>query len=148
MKIANILVPVKGIPADEEAIRFAAGVARAQKSRLYSIYVIELKRSLPLDAESAPEIQQGEQILERADEVARAAGVHLETELLQARVVGPVLLDEAVQRKVDLIVMGVPYRPPLDDFYLGATVRYILKNAVCRVWLCREPVPAPENVKK
>lgn len=138
MKFSNILVAVKGNLVDDDAIRLAGALARQYKAKVWAIYVIELRRSLPLDVESTPEIQHGEEILEHVDALANSLGVHIETELLQARVVGPVLLDEATERNIDLMILGLPYRAPLDEFHLGAAVRHVLKNASCRVWLCRE----------
>lgn len=148
MKFSNILVPIKGHAVDEDAIQLACAIARQQKAKVWAIYVIELRRSLPLDVESAPEIQHGEQILDRADQVANAMGVQIETELVQARVVGPVLMDEAAERNIDLIVMGIPYRPPLDDFHIGEAVRHVLKHATCRVWLCREKATGEPKASK
>ena len=138
MKFSKILVPVKGMPIEDQAIRVACQTARQDKAKVVIIHIIEMRRALPLETENAPEIQRGEQILEHAFDIAREIGVQPDTELLQARAVGSVLLDEVANRKVDLMVMGVPYRPPLDEFYLGSAVRYILKNAPCQVWLCRE----------
>ncbi|MBI4788285.1 MAG: universal stress protein [Chloroflexi bacterium] len=145
MKFTKILVPVKGLPGEDQAIRVACLTARQDKAKVVIIHIIEMRRALPLETENAPEIQHGEQILEHAFKVAREAGMQPDTELLQARAVGSVLLDEAANRKVDLIVMSVPYRPPLDEFYLGSAVRYILKNATCQVWLCRQAASDLKN---
>ena len=93
---------------------------------------------MPVDSENAPEIERGEQMLQRAEKLAKDLGIHAETELLQARVAGSVLLDEAAERGVDLIVMGVRYREPVGELFLGSTAIYVLKNAPCQVWLCRE----------
>lgn len=138
MKFSKILVPVKGHAVDDQVIRLACITARQYKAKVSVLHVIEMRRSLPLEAENAPEIQHAEEILEHVSQVAREAGYQVQTELLQARAVAPVLLEEAADRGSDLIIMGVPYRPPLEEFYIGSTVRYILKNAVCPVWLCRE----------
>lgn len=145
MKFNRILVPVKGVPIEDQAIRVACGTARQFKSKVIIVHVIEIRRNMPLEAESTPEIQHGEVILEHAFQVAREAGVQPETELLQARVVGPVLLEEATNRAVDLIVMGVPYRQPIDEFYLGSSVKFMLKNAACQVWLCRQAATEPKS---
>lgn len=144
MKFNRILVPVKGVPIEDQAIRVASHAARQDKAKVIIVHVIEIRRNMPLEAENTPEIQHGEVILEHAFQVAREAGVQAETELLQARVVGPVLMEEANNRGVDLIVMGVPYRQPIDDFYLGSSVRHILKNAACQVWLCRQAATEPK----
>lgn len=150
MKFTKIMVPVKGSAIDEETVRLACATARQHKARVLVIHVIEIRRNLPLEAENAPEIQHGELVLENAENYARDTGVQIETELLQARVAGPVLLDEATERGVDLIIVGIPYRKPLEEFYLGSVARYLLKNAPCQVWLCREAsTPAePGRAKK
>lgn len=149
MKFSKILVPIKGHAVDDQVIRLACITARAYKAKVSILHVIEMRRSLPLETENAPEIQRAEEILDRASQVAREVGVQVQTELLQARAVAPVLLDEATERGTDLIIMGVPYRQPLEEFYIGSTVRYILKNAACPVWLCREQAsPLPGDQKK
>jgi basic amino acid/polyamine antiporter, APA family len=141
-KFNKILVPVAGMPYDDEVIRFASLVARQDKASVVLIYVIEIQRTLPLDAENASEIERGEAVLQHAEQVANQNKVRAETELLQARVVGSVLLDEANERGVDLIIMGVPYREPIGESFLGATASHMMKNASCPVWLCREAAPA------
>lgn len=144
MAYSNILVPVKGLPADEAAIRLACQIAKLTKARVVAIHVIEVQRNLPLDAENEMQMQRAEMLLDRAEQVARTVHGTLETDLLQARAAGVALVDEAVARRADLIVMGIPYRNPLGDFQLGTTTLYLLKNAPCPVWLCREAMP-PEK---
>lgn len=138
MKFSKILVPVEGIPSDDDAIRLACQTARSAKAKVLVISVIEVERALPLDAENVPQAQHAELALEHAEELGRTVGCRVEAELLQARVAGPALVDEASARGVDLIIMGIPYRKPLGDFYLGTTANYVLKNAPCQVWLCRQ----------
>ncbi len=148
MPYSNILVPVKGLPADDTAIRLACQVAKPDKARVTAINVIEIQRNLPLNSENVTQMQRAETVLEHAEQVAHAARGTLETELLQARTAGVALVDEAVERQVDLIILGIPYRSPLGDFQLGTTTQYILKNARCPVWLCREAIPtAPAAAK-
>ena len=144
MHYSNILVPVKGILADDAAIRLACQIAKQDKGRVTAINVIEIQRNLALSTENAAQMQRAETMLERAEQVAHSVRGTLETELLQARAAGVALVDEAIERRVDLIILGIPYRNPLGDFQLGTTTQYILKNARCPVWLCREAVP-PET---
>ena len=49
MAFQRILVPVIGTEADEEAIRLACQLARKNKAKIWAVYVITLKRSLPLE---------------------------------------------------------------------------------------------------
>lgn len=142
MTFLHILVPVKGIPADDAAIRLACQIAKGTKAQIIAIYVIEVERNLPLEVEDEERMRYADKVLGHAEHIAKSLRSTLETEVLQARAAGAALMDEAAARKVDLIVMGIPYRQVLGgDFQLGTTTQYVLKNATCPVWLCREAAP-------
>jgi nucleotide-binding universal stress UspA family protein len=51
--------------------------------------------------------------------------------------VGTAIVDEALEREVDLIVMGIGFKRKFGEFDMGHTAPYVLKNAPCRVWLAR-----------
>ena len=137
IRASRILVPVNGNPTDDEAVALACEVARRGKASVYAIYVIEVKRTLPLDVDLPPEAAKGDTILGRAERVADEFGIDLETEILQARDVGTAIVDEALEREVDLIVMGIGFKRKFGEFDLGHTAPYVLKNAPCRVWVAR-----------
>ncbi len=142
MTFSHILVPVKGIPADDVAMRLACQIAKSSKARLIAIHVIEIERKLPLAIEDETRLQYADTILAHMEQIAQSLRSTLETEVLQARAAGAALVDEATTRGVDLIVMGIPYRQvPDGDFQLGTTTHYILTHATCPVWLCREAAP-------
>lgn len=140
MAFDRILVPVKGDTADKEAIRLACSISSKKKGKIFVVYVIEVKRALPLDAELEPEIRKGEEILNQTEKLARELDCEVETELLQARDVGPALVDEVVNKDITIIVIGVGYKKRFGEFSLGSITPYILKNAPCRVLVYREPV--------
>jgi nucleotide-binding universal stress UspA family protein len=133
----RILVPVNGNVIDDEAVALACDTGRRSKSSVYAIYVIEVKRTLPLDVDLPSEAAKGDAVLSHAEQLAEEFGVNLETEILQARDVGTAIVDEALERDVDLIVMGIAYKRKFGDFDMGQTAPYVLKNAPCRVWLAR-----------
>ncbi len=135
MEFHKILVPVIGTEADDEAIGLACRLAKKDKGKVWAVYVITVKRTLPLDAEIEPESKKAEEILDHAESVAEGQDYEIETELLQAREAGPTIVDEAVEREVDLILMGVKYKRRFGQFSLGSVVPYVLKNAPCRVIL-------------
>jgi nucleotide-binding universal stress UspA family protein len=137
IRASRILVPVNGNPTDDEAVALACEVARRGKASVYAIYVIEVKRTLPLDVDLPPEAAKGDTVLARAEHVADEFGVQLETEILQARDVGTAIVDEALEREVDLIVLGIGFKRKFGEFDLGHTAPYVLKNAPCRVWVTR-----------
>ena len=139
MRSGKILVPVNGEKTDEETIKLACTLAKREKGKIHVVYVIKVIRSLPLEAEINPEIRRGEEVLDRAERIAGGEDCEIETELLQAREIGPAIVDEAAERAVDLIIVGISYKMRFGEFSLGDTLPYILKNAPCRVLVWREP---------
>ena len=139
MEFHKILVPVVGTKADEEAIRLACVLAKKSKGKIRAVYVITIKRTLPLDAEIQPAIIQAEDSLDRIASIAEEEGCEIDTDLLQAREVGPTIVDEAAERGADLIVMGVPYKTVFGQFSLGDVLPYVLQHAPCRVLLYHQP---------
>lgn len=140
MKLERMLVAVNGKDTDEETVKLACDLAKKAKAKVYAVYVIEVKRSLPLDATIEPEIEKAEKALSRAEEVAAERDYEVETELIQARDVGPAIVDEAVEKDVDLIVMGFGYKKRFGVFSLGRVIPYVLEEAPCRVLLYRENI--------
>ncbi len=142
MEFKSILVPVAGTEADDEAILLACSLAKKAKSKVWSVYVITIERSLPLEAEIESEIQKAEGILGHIEKVAGMEATQLQTDVLQARDAGPAIVNEAVERGADLIVMGIEYKNRFGQFSLGEIVPYVLKNAPCRVLLYQKRSPA------
>ena len=141
MEFHNILVPVTGTEADEEAMKLTCRLAKKNKAKIRAVYVITVKRTLPLDAEIEPEIQKAEGILDHIERVAEEQDYEVETDLLQAREAGPTIVDDAVEQEADLILMGVKYKRRFGQFSLGSTVLYVLRNAPCRVILYHQYTP-------
>jgi nucleotide-binding universal stress UspA family protein len=138
MDFKSILVPVVGTEADREAIKLACRLARRDKGKIWVVSVIAIKRALPLDAEIDSEIQDAEAVLDSVERVAEEEDYEVETDVLQAREVGPAVIDEAVERGVDLILMGISYKRRFGQFSLGGVVPYVLKNAPCPVILYQQ----------
>lgn len=145
MEMTRILVPFAGNKADVEAIKLACKLAKGAKSKVYVVYVIEVERSLPLDAELEPEMKKGEEVLRKAELIAGEQDCEVETDLLQAREVGPAVVDEAIERGVGMIVLGMGYKKRFGEFSLGQTIPYVLKNSPCSVMIYREPIPKEES---
>jgi nucleotide-binding universal stress UspA family protein len=135
MEAKRVLVPVRGSDADEETMRLACQLAKKAKGKVWAVSVVAIKRSLPLDAEIESELKKAETILDKVEEVAEEEDYEVETDVLQAREVGPAIVDEAVERGVDLIVMGISYKQRFGQFSLGNVIPYVLKNSPCPVML-------------
>ena len=140
MGFSKILVPVSGTGADEEAINLACSLAKKDKSIVCAVYIIPIQRTLPLDAEVEPEISKGEEVLNHIEDIAIEQGCGIEADLLQAREVAPAIVDEAEERGVDLILMGIEYGERFGEFSLGDIVPYVLKNARCRVIIYQQSI--------
>ena len=138
MDFTRILVPVNGTEVDDEAVRLACRLAKREKGRIWAVYVIAVRRALPLDANIEPEIKRAEAILDHTESVAEEEEYQLETELLQAREPGPTIVDEAAESEADLILMGIEYKKRFGQFNLGSVVPYVLENAPCRVILYQQ----------
>ena len=134
----RVLVPVDGNKAGDEAVALACDLVKRTKGQVFVIYIIQVSRALPLDAELIMENARGEEILDRAKRIGEERNCELDTRLLQAREAGPAIVDEAVERGVDLVMMALTYQKRFGEFDVGSTASYVLKNAPCRVWVCRE----------
>jgi nucleotide-binding universal stress UspA family protein len=140
VELKSLLVPVDGSPESARALEFACSLAKRSKGRVHVVHVIEVKRSLPLDAELVTEALRGEEILDEAEKLARRMDLEVEGDLLQAREAGHAIIDEAAERGVDAIVIGVPFSRPFGEFELGRVPGHILENAACEVILLRMPL--------
>lgn len=135
------VVALSGHPNGQRLIRLVAQLARIHKAELVGVHVVEIDWSMPLDMDVAGRSEEIQQVLDMAEGAAESAGVKLESVLLQARDVGAALVDEAVERGADLLVIGLAYRTKFGgDFAIGRTIPYVLKNAPCAVWVVREPI--------
>ena len=141
MEFHKILVPVGGTPVDEDALDLAISLARKNKAKVLVIYVVEVGRGLPLDVSLGGEMKRGNEVLNKAEELATEADYEVEVDDLQCRDAGPAIVDEVVEREMDLIVMGIPYKRRFGEFDLGRVVPYVLKNAPCAVWVARDAIP-------
>ena len=135
------IVALNGGPSDERIVRFVTASARQTKAEVIGVHVVEIDWTLPLDSDIAGRSEEVQRVLDSAEAVAEEAKVKLEPVLLQARDVGAAIVDEAVERAADLLVVGLPYRKRFGgDFAIGRTIPYILQNAPSAVWVLRDPI--------
>ena len=139
--LRRVLVPVSGGESDEQAVRLACSLVE-KKGTVYLFNVLEVARDLPLDAPPQSDVERSDALLERMERVGHSEKRNVETEAVQAREAGPTVVNEAIERSVDAIVMGVDYSEARGEFELGSAVNYVLRRAHCQVWLSRGPAPA------
>ncbi|MGH2475923.1 MAG: universal stress protein [Candidatus Limnocylindrales bacterium] len=135
------VVALNGGPSDARIVRLVAAQAARSKAELIAVHVVEIDWTLPLDADIAGRSEEVQQVLDTAEGIVERYKVPMEPVLLQARDVAAAIVDEATERGVDLLVLGLPYRKRFGgEFAIGRTIPYVLQNAPCAVWVVREPM--------
>ena len=141
----RLVVPVAGSAIDARVLDILPDLFRKEGGDVTFLYVVEVPQAMPLDAELPTEIEDGERALRNAERVARhalpARATQIVTELLQARAVGPAIVDEAIERAADAIVMTASIHRKHGRDSLGDTTEYVLLHAPCEVVVIRT---APE----
>ena len=141
MELEKLLVAARGYGVDQIAVELACKIGKKSKSKIFIVYVIEVNRSLPVDAIIKSDMEAAEKVLLEAEEYAQQNDFNVETEIIQARDVGPAIIEVARQNKVDMIIMSMNYKKRFGSFTMGNAVPHVLEEAPCRVLICREPKP-------
>jgi nucleotide-binding universal stress UspA family protein len=136
----QLVVAVNGTSVDPIILDLAATISKRDKTHVAVVYVVEVGQQLPVDADLPDELERGERILIAAEKTARERGLRATYDVLQARSVGAAIVDEAVQRGADLIVLGAELRDKFGEPTYGSTVPYVMLHAMCEVWVCRVPL--------
>ena len=150
-EMRRLLVPVKGTDGDARILNVLGRFTNRQTVAVTLVYVVEVQQSMPLDAELPTEIEHGERVLREAEATAIASlgaaerNHRVVTELLQARSAGAAIVDEAIERASDVIVMAARIRKRHGKTTVGETVNYVLKNAPCEVIVVRL-TPDPDQL--
>ncbi|MGH2614396.1 MAG: universal stress protein [Thermomicrobiales bacterium] len=138
---ARLVVPVAGSAIDARVLDILPDLLGRDGGSVTFLFVVEVPQSMPLDAELPNEVDDGERALRRAESVARRAlpaqSTHIVTELLQARAVGPAIVDEAIERDADAILMTAAIHRKHGRATLGETTEHVLLNAPCEVVVIR-----------
>ena len=139
--VKRAVLSLNGDPTDELVIEYGCKLARADRTELVAVYVVEVDWSHDLDDDLEDQREEASRALDLAEGMAEKEKVSIESQLLQARDGGAALVDEAVAIEADAIVMGLPYHVRFGgDFALGRTIPYVFKNAPCQVLVVRESV--------
>jgi APA family basic amino acid/polyamine antiporter len=118
-------------------------MARAAKlvgpdSAVEAIYMLRVPDQLPLDQGLEEEERLGRQVLEVARLQAKVAGCRVRCRLIRTRNPGRAIVDEARERRSDLIYISTEHAPS-EERLLGPTTRYVLAQRPCRVVVEHDP---------
>ena len=142
----RILLPVSGSSMDHQALELASQIAKSTKGSLFIVYVIEVPREMPLDAHLDGDVAVAESVLAEMEEFCIRRRCRVVTELLQARQMGPAIVNEISERNADLLILGMNHERRYGEYALGEAVLYVFEHAQCAVWVLREPVPIDARV--
>jgi nucleotide-binding universal stress UspA family protein len=145
-RFARLVVPVAGSEMDDRVLGMLPNLLSSEGGTITFLFVVEVPQAMPLDAELPTDIDLGERALRHAENAARQAlpsrNTTIVTELLQARAVGPAIVDEAIGRDAEAIVMTAAIHRRHGRPTLGETTEHVLLNAPCEVVVIRT-VPDP-----
>ena len=127
----QLLVPVRDTVVSEEMMVLACQLATERRSAIDALYVIEVPLNLPIDATLPEERERARQVLERAAQAADMFNVRLTPVIVTARSAGRAIVEEAIARRSEVIVLGSQGKRRIADKVFGRTIDYVLNNLPC-----------------
>lgn len=141
----RLLLPLKGEEVDSELLNLACSMARQPGGKIYALYIVEVPRQYPVDADLAPEAAKGEQVLNRVEGFIKSQKCEVVAELLQARNPATAIVKETVDRQIDLVMLALPYKQQYGSFSMGRVIPYVLQTCPCPVLVLREALPSSRS---
>jgi APA family basic amino acid/polyamine antiporter len=130
----TIVVPVLRTPESEEALVAAARLATDRGARIAVVNVIEVPLDEPLDADLSDRENVSGEVLDSAQALLESYGVRTVSRIIRARSAGPAIVEDAIGRGAEIIVVGAPrLRGRSGRQIFGRTVDYVLKHSPTRV---------------
>jgi basic amino acid/polyamine antiporter, APA family len=129
----SALVPILGTSVDNEAMARAAKLV-GPDAAVEAVYVLRVPDHLPLEGGMEDEEALGRSVLEVARLQARVAGCRVRCRLIRTRNPGRAIVEEAAERRSDLIYISTEHAPSRERV-LGPTTRYVLAHRPCRVMI-------------
>ncbi len=134
LEYRSILVPVVDGPESEEAVVLACRLAAERRASIAALRVIVVPLELPLDADMPDEVIRADELLDEARAIGESYGVTVVDRLVRSRDAGRAIVDEALRRHAEIVVLGAPRnRRNWSKRIFGHTVDFVLRNAHCRV---------------
>jgi nucleotide-binding universal stress UspA family protein len=133
--IKKILVPTSGTLYSERGIELACRLGEEQKAEIYLVNVIEVPRTLPLEAPMPDAEAKAEEILKEGETIVNLRGLQVKGEVRRGRVAGEEIIRAAKDWEADLVVMGIRSEIRMAQEILGRTSDLVLRRAPCEVIL-------------
>ncbi len=138
--LKNILVPTQGMSYSERGVELACRLGTEQNATLIFAYVIEVPRTLPLNAVMEEEDKKAKDAIQHAEELASLHKMKSISLVVRARSAGEEIVKTAKEQDADVIVMGIRQHIGLKEDILGRTSDTVLRKAPCEVIIEKLPV--------
>jgi APA family basic amino acid/polyamine antiporter len=136
LEFRSILVPIAPGYASDEAMDFACRLAAERRASIVALTAIEVPLDLPLDAVLPDDVREANEQLDEARAIGDSYGVRVIARIARTRNIGRAIVDEAIRRHSEIIVMAGPRRMRLQRGrrqIFGDAVDFVLRHAPCRV---------------
>jgi APA family basic amino acid/polyamine antiporter len=136
LEFRSILVPIAPGYASDEAMDFACRLAAERRASIVAFTAILVPLDQPLDAELPDDVREANEQLDEARAIGDSYGVRVIGRIARTRNIGRAIVDEAVRRNSEIIVMAGPRRVRLQRGrrqIFGDAVDFVLRHAPCRV---------------
>ena len=146
VEFQRVLVPMKLGPIGEEMVATAVALAKERDARVDVLFVIVVPLEHAIDAPLLDLEEQAAASLAEAVLLGEENDVHVEPVTVRARSIGRAILEQAVERESDLIVLGSSPRWRRQSAFFSPTVDYVLRSAPCEVLVVAFPQGVLEDV--
>lgn len=142
----KILVPVDGSKTAQRGLQEALRLAKALGASVRLIHVVNefaviaTYEGMVYSGELVEALRKsGKQLLEKAEQEVKAAGIAVQSELIEARSgnAGTEIVHDAANSKSDLIVLGTHGRRGLSRLLMGSDAEQVVRQAAVPVLLVR-----------
>ncbi len=137
--LTRILVPTTGMPYSDRGVELACRLGEVQKASILLTYVIEVPRTLPLNAPLPEADVKAQEALNRAVEIVNLHELEAIPIVERAREAAEGIIRAARDNKVDLIVLGMRTDFRGGQAGLGRTTETLLHRSPCEVLVDKLP---------
>ncbi|OGN61813.1 MAG: hypothetical protein A3F09_00265 [Chlamydiae bacterium RIFCSPHIGHO2_12_FULL_49_11] len=131
VKVKKILLPTRGHLATDTVL-VSAQLAKMYGAELVAVHIVEVPFLMPLSTTMLQKQTYSREVLDRVEAIAREQGVNIKTRMYTSRSVTRAILSMIEKEDFDLVVLGTRHYD-----HLGPVTEKIMKEAKCRVWVCR-----------
>jgi len=131
--VGSIIVVFSPEINSRHMMALAVKLARGEHSDLFVLYVIEVPRTLPPDAEMPEEERAALDALGAAETIANENNVTLRTETIKVRSTAEAVLEIAKRDKANLLILGSYLEGKYVGARLGTAIQEIAADAKCDV---------------